>query len=258
MSRTENVTFKGANDVTLAGKLDLPDGDVRSYALVVHGFTLGKDSPAASRISKALADAGIGTLRFDFTGLGDSEGEFADATFSTNLASIERAADFMKSEGKTLSLVVGHSLGGAAVLAAADSLKDVDAIVTIAAPYDPAHLEHAFDPVMDEIFEEGSAEVKIGGRELNVRKEMLEDLRSQDLTGDIESLRRPLLVMHSPTDNTVGIENAGKIFAAARHPKSFVSLEGSDHLLLGRGDADRAANIIAAWSNQYLELDTAQ
>ncbi|HET8795744.1 MAG TPA: alpha/beta fold hydrolase [Arthrobacter sp.] len=255
MSRTENVSFTGVNDVKLAGKLDLPDGKVRSYALVVHGFTLGKDSPAASRISKALADAGIGTLRFDFTGLGESEGDFSDATFSTNLANIERASDFMKSEGKTLSLVVGHSLGGASVLAAAEELNDVDAIVTIAAPYDPAHLEHAFEPVMDEIQEEGSAELKVGGRELNVRKEMLEDLRSHDLTGCIKGLRRPLLVMHSPTDNTVGIENAGQIFDAARHPKSFVSLEGSDHLLLGRGDAKRAANIISAWADQYLELD---
>lgn len=252
---TENVTFEGVDGARLSGSLDLPDKDLRSYALVVHGFTLGKDSPAASRISKALADAGIGSLRFDFTGLGDSEGDFSDATFSTNVANIECAADFMKSQGRTLSLVVGHSLGGAAVLSAARGLEDVDAIVTIGAPYDPAHLEHAFEPVMDEIFAEGSAEVKFGGRNLNVRKEMLEDLRSHDLSTCLQNLRRPLLVMHSPTDNTVGIENAGRIFGAARHPKSFISLEGSDHLLLGRGDARRAANIISTWADQYLELD---
>ncbi|GAB3269199.1 alpha/beta hydrolase family protein [Arthrobacter pigmenti] len=252
---TENVTFEGANGNRLSGKLDLPDQDLRAYALVVHGFTLGKDSPAASRISKALANAGIGSLRFDFTGLGDSEGDFSDATFSTNVANIEHAAEFMKSQGKTLSLVVGHSLGGASVLLAAQNLEDIDAVVTIGAPYDPAHLEHAFEPVMDEIFSEGSAEVKVGGRNLNIRKEMLEDLRSHDLSNCIQALRRPLLVMHSPTDNTVGIENAGRIFGAARHPKSFISLEGSDHLLLGHGDARRAANIISTWADQYLELD---
>lgn len=252
---TENVTFEGVNGARLSGKLDLPGEGLRAYALMVHGFTLGKDSPAASRTSKALAKAGIGSLRFDFTGLGESEGDFADATFSTNVANIKRAGEFMKSQGRTLSLVVGHSLGGAAILTAARDMEDVDAFVTIAAPYDPAHLEHAFEPVMDEIFDEGSAEVKFGGQRLNIRKEMLEDLRSQNLTESIETLHRPLLVMHSPTDNTVGIENAGKIFGAARHPKSFVSLEGSDHLLLGRGDAQRAANIMSAWADQYLELD---
>ncbi|WP_026819216.1 alpha/beta hydrolase family protein [Arthrobacter castelli] len=252
---TENVTFEGTNGNKLSGKLDLPDGGLRAYALMVHGFTLGKDSPAASRTSKALAKAGIGSLRFDFTGLGDSEGDFADATFSNNVANIEYAAEFMKSQGRTLSLVVGHSLGGAAILSAAQNLDEIDAFVTIGAPYDPAHLEHAFEPVMDEIFDEGSAEIKVGGRSLNVRKELLEDLRSHDLTTRIETLRRPLLVMHSPTDNQVGIENAGRIFNAARHPKSFISLEGSDHLLLGRGDARRAANIVSAWADQYLELD---
>lgn len=250
---TEAVTFEGVDGLMLAGKLDLPETPVRAYALVVHGFTLGKDSPAAFRISRALAAAGIGTLRFDFTGLGDSEGDFADATFSTNVDNIVHAARFLRSTGRAVSLIVGHSLGGAAVLAAVKQLDEVDAVVTIGAPYDPTHLEHVFEPVLDEIYAQGSASVKVGGRDLNVRKDMVEDLRTHDLRDCISSLGRPLLVMHSPTDNTVAVSNAGEIFRAAKHPKSFISLAGSDHLLLGRGDARQAADIIAAWAAQYLE-----
>lgn len=250
----ESVSFPGVNNTTLAGIIDVPDGEVKAWAVFCHGFTLGKNSAAASRISKALAGHGIGVLRYDAAGLGGSSGAWEDGTFSTKVADVRSAVEFMNGQGHKVSLLIGHSLGGAAVLAAAGSLPDVDAVVTIAAPFQPSHVVHLFEDERDTILKEGSAKVDLGGGKLEIREELMKDLESHDLTGCIRELHRPLLVMHSPTDNTVGIDNASEIFSTARHPRNFISLEGSNHLMVDRTQTSRAADIIAAWSSVYLSL----
>jgi putative redox protein len=205
-----------------------------------HGFTLGKDSPAASRICKQLAGEGIGMLRFDNLGLGDSEGDWGDGSFSHKIADTAQAARFMNDSGREVRLLVGHSFGGAAVIAAAHELDSVRAVASVGAPYDPSHVEHNYDALVGRILAEGEAPFLIGGKALTLRRHFIEDVRAADLRE------------HSPTDNTVGIANASEIFRAARHPRSFVSLEGADHLLTGRHQAKRAARIISAWTDPYL------
>ena len=251
----ESVSFPGVNGTTLAGTLDVPDGGARAWALFCHGFTLGKNSAAASRISKALAAHGIGVLRYDAAGLGGSSGNWEDGSFSTKVADVHSAAAFMAGSGRPVSLLIGHSLGGAAVLAAAGGLDGLKAVVTVAAPFRPAHVLHLFESELDRIALEGSAPVDLGGGEREIRRHLIEDLQSHDLTESIHDLHLPLLVMHSPTDNTVGIDNASEIFSAARHPRNFISLEGSDHLMVERAQTGRAAAIIAAWAGTYLDLD---
>ena len=253
MSRSEKVSFAGTTGEMLSGILDVPDGPVKGWGVFSHGFTLGKDSPAASRMCKALADNGVGMLRFDNLGLGESAGSWSEGSFSHKVADTVRAAEFMRREGKEISLLVGHSFGGAAVLAAAQHIPELDAVATVAAPFSPKHVAHVFDAALDRILSEGSAEVDLGGKIVEIRRHFVEDLENADLTDCITKLHRPLIVLHSPTDNTVGIENASTIFRTARHPRSFVSLEGSDHLLTGKGQAARAAKIISAWADQYLD-----
>jgi putative redox protein len=253
MSRSEKVTFEGSTGEALSGILDVPEGPVRGWGVFSHGFTLGKDSPAASRMCKALADTGIGMLRFDNLGLGDSAGLWSEGSFSHKVADTVKAAEFMRDQDKRISLLVGHSFGGAAVLSAARLIPELDAVATVGAPFSPKHVEHVFDTALDKILSEGSAEVDLGGKRLEIRKHFVEDLENADLTDCIRQLHKPLMVMHSPTDNTVGIENASTIFQTARHPRNFVSLEGSDHLLTGKGQAVRAARIISAWAEQYLD-----
>ncbi|WP_139006895.1 alpha/beta hydrolase family protein [Arthrobacter crystallopoietes] len=255
MTTFEKVSFPGVGGTTLAGVLDIPDGEVRAWALFCHGFTLGKNSAAAARISKALARHGIGVLRYDAAGLGGSTGDWSAATFSTKMADIGSAAAFMRESGRRISLLIGHSLGGAAVLGAVGGLDEVKAVATVAAPFRPDHVTHLFDEEIDDVERTGSAEITLGGKRLEIRRQLVEDLRRTDLTGCISHLDRPLLVMHSPTDNTVGVENAGEIFAAAKHPKSFISLEGSNHMLTDRDQTDRAGLLIAAWANQYLDTE---
>jgi putative redox protein len=217
-----------------------------------HGFTLGKDSPAASRICKQLASEGIGMLRFDNLGLGDSEGDWGDGSFSHKRADTAQAARFMNASGRQVRLLVGHSFGGAAVIAAAHELDTVRAVASVGAPYQPAHVEHIYDALMERVLADGEAPFLIGGKALVLRRSFIEDVRAADLHEQIRTLHRALLVMHAPTDNTVGIANASEIFRAARHPRSFVSLEGADHLLTGRNQAGRAARIISAWVDPYL------
>lgn len=248
----ERVSFPSSSGPALAGVVDLPDGDVRGWGVFAHGFTLSKDSPAASRICKQLASEGIGMLRFDNLGLGDSEGDWGDGSFSHKVADTVRAVEFMASEGREVHLLVGHSFGGSAVLAAAHDCPSVAAVVTIAAPYEPAHVEHIYDALVERIEEEGEAPLLIGGKALTLKRHFIEDVRNADLRECIHNLRRALLVMHSPTDNTVGIDNASEIFRGARHPRSFVSLEGADHLLTEKDQAARAARIISAWADPYL------
>ncbi len=248
----ERVSFPSISGPALAGMIDVPDGEVRGWGVFAHGFTLGKDSPAASRICKQLASEGIGMLRFDNLGLGDSEGDWSDGSFSHKVADTVRAVEFMNSEDREVRLLVGHSFGGSAVIAAVHECPTVKAVATIAAPYEPAHVEHIYDALVERIEEEGEAQFHIGGKALTLKRHFLEDVRDADLRERIHTLRRALLVMHSPTDNTVGIANASEIFQAARHPRSFVSLEGADHLLTEKDQAARAARIVSAWADPYL------
>jgi alpha-beta hydrolase superfamily lysophospholipase len=252
MHVAQRITFLSSSGPVLAGLIDPPDGEVRGWGVFAHGFTLGKDSPAASRICKQLASEGIGMLRFDNLGLGHSTGDWGDGSFSHKVADTVRAVEFMTDSDREVRLLVGHSFGGAAVIAAAHDCPTVVAVVSIGAPFEPAHVEHNYDALVHRIESEGEAPFLIGGKALTLRRHFIEDVRAADLSERIKTLRRALLVMHSPTDNTVGIANASEIFRAARHPRNFVSLEGADHLLTGKNQAARAARIISAWVDPYL------
>jgi putative redox protein len=249
---SERVTFPSTRGPELAGLIDEPEGTVRGWGVFAHGFTLGKDSPAASRICKQLAREGIGMLRFDNLGLGDSQGDWGDGSFSHKVADTVRAVEFMNAGGREVRLLVGHSFGGAAVIAAAHDCPSVAAVASIGAPCQPAHVERIYDALVDCVEKDGEASLSIGGKALTLKRDFVEDVRAADLRERIATLRRALLVMHSPTDDTVGIDNAADIFNAARHPRSFVSLEGADHLLTERNQAARAARIISAWADPYL------
>jgi putative redox protein len=248
----ERVEFPSVSGPMLAGLIDVPEGPTRGWGVFSHGFTRGKDCPAASRICKQLARDGVGMLRFDNLGLGDSEGDWGDGSFSHKVADTVQAARFMNDSGRETRLLVGHSFGGPVVIAAAHELESVRAVASVGAPYEPSHVEHNYDALVDRILADGEAPFLIGGKALTLRRHFIEEVRAVDLREQIRSLRRALLVMHSPTDNTVGIANASEIFRAARHPRSFVSLEGADHLLTGRNQATRAARIIGAWVDPYL------
>ncbi len=248
--RSEELTFRGANGDNLHARLELPIGTASSYAIFAHCFTCGKDSIAATRITRSLAELGIATLRFDFTGLGNSDGDFANTSFTTNIEDLQAAIDHISSAYEPPRLLMGHSLGGAAVLSLARSSPLDCAVVTLGAPYDPDHVGNLFAHAHDEIREKGVAEVLLGGRKIRIGKGFLDDLAKGGET--IEQLRKPLLVMHSPLDKIVGVANAEKIFRSARHPKSFVSLDNADHLLTRREDARYAAEVIASWSSRYI------
>jgi uncharacterized OsmC-like protein/pimeloyl-ACP methyl ester carboxylesterase len=250
---TERFQFTGSEGQQLAAALDSPDGPVRAYALFAHCFTCGKDVLAAKRIAVALATKGIAVLRFDFTGLGSSEGDFANSTFSSNVADLVRAADHLRTTRQAPALLIGHSLGGAAILAAADQIPDAKAVVTIAAPSDPTHVMGQFADSIEKIRKEGQAEVSLAGRPFTIKREFLDDIAEQGLMAHVAKLHKALLVMHSPTDDTVGIDSATRIFVTAKHPKSFVSLAGADHLLSDRRDSAYVAEVIAAWASRYLD-----
>ncbi|UYO41326.1 alpha/beta fold hydrolase [Rhodopseudomonas palustris] len=250
---TERFQFPGSGGHQLAAALDLPDAQPLAYALFAHCFTCSKDNLAARRISAALAARGIAVLRFDFTGLGASEGEFENATFSSNVADLVLAADHLRSSHRAPSLLIGHSLGGAAVLAAAAQIPEAKAIATIAAPSDPSHVTGLFADHVAAIRSEGRVDVSLAGRPFTIKREFLDDIAEHNLMAEIAKLHKALLVLHAPTDDTVGIDNATKIFLAAKHPKSFVSLDHADHLLSDRRDANYAAGVIAAWAQRYIE-----
>lgn len=253
---TERFQFTGEGGHQLAAALELPDGEPTAYALFAHCFTCGKDTLAAKRISVALAAKGIAVLRFDFTGLGSSEGDFANSTFSSNVADLVRAADHLRETRNAPSLLIGHSLGGAAILVAAGRISEAKAVVTIAAPSDPVHVTGLFREHLDNIRAQGEVEVSLAGRPFRIKREFLDDVAEHELMKDITGLHKALLVMQSPVDDTVGIDNATKIFVAAKHPKSFVSLDHADHLLTKPADALYAADVIAAWAGRY--IDTAK
>ena len=251
--RSEHATFPGAHGTPLAARLDTPEAAPRAYALFAHCFTCNKDVFAASRISQALVEHGIAVLRFDFTGLGHSEGEFANTDFSSNVADLVAAADWLRSAHRAPALLVGHSLGGAAVLAAAQAIPEARAVATIGAPSDPGHVAGLFREHVPEIEARGEALVQLAGRPFRIRREFLADIAQQNLREKIGQLGRALLILHSPADATVAIGNATGIFVNAHHPKSFVALPDADHLLARRSDAVYAASMIAAWSARYLE-----
>ena len=250
---TERFQFTGEGGHQLAASLDLPEREPLAYALFAHCFTCGKDVLAARRIAAALAAKGIAVLRFDFTGLGSSEGDFANSTFSSNVADLVRAADHMRETRKAPAILIGHSLGGAAILAAAAKIPDARAVVTIAAPSDPAHVTGLFRDRIDDIRTHGQVEVSLAGRPFRIKREFLDDIAEHGLMAHVTNLHKALLVMHSPTDDTVGIDNATRIFVAAKHPKSFVTLAGADHLLSGKRDAAYVADVIATWATRYLD-----
>lgn len=251
---TERFQFTGEGGHQLAAALELPDGEPSAYALFAHCFTCGKDTLAAKRISVALAARGIAVLRFDFTGLGSSEGEFANSTFSSNVADLVHAADHLRTTRKAPSILIGHSLGGAAILAAAGKIPEAKAVATIAAPSDPVHVTGMFKEHVDAIRTQGEVEVSLAGRPFRIRREFLDDIAEQELMKDVTGLHKALLVMQSPVDDTVGIDNATKIFVSAKHPKSFVSLDHADHLLTKPADALYAADVIAAWASRYIDV----
>lgn len=255
----ERITFLGADGSRLSARLSVaPDGDVVAYALFAHCFTCSKDLKPLVNISRALTQQRIGVLRFDFTGLGESEGDFADMTFSSNVNDLLAAAAYMQSELQAPAILVGHSLGGTAALQAAHRIPSVRAVVTIGAPFDPQHVKHLFVGALEEIEEKGKSDVMLAGRRFTVSREFVRDLAGHRMEAVIGSLRRPLLIFHSPVDQIVGIENAARIYRAARHPKSFVSLDDADHLLLEERDSLYVGSVLAAWVRRYLEYPADQ
>jgi putative redox protein len=252
MAETETLEFHGTLGDRLTGRLHLPPGRPEAYALFAHCFTCSKDLKSAVRISTALAERGIATLRFDFTGLGESEGDFAESNFSSNVEDLTRAADMLRERFEAPRILIGHSLGGAAVLAAAHEIPEAAAVATIGAPYDPAHVRALIDPQAPDLEAEGEAEVSLAGRHFRIKKQFLDDLESQQSRQTVSRLNKPLLLMHSPQDRIVDIDNARLLYQTARHPKSFISLDGADHLLQRRSDAEYVAVVLAAWARRYL------
>ncbi len=252
-SRTERIRFPGASGAELAARLEMPAGEPAGYALFAHCFTCSKDLKAIVRISRALAARGFGVLRFDFTGLGESAGEFADTNFSSNLDDLVAAANYLRESRGGPHLLVGHSLGGAAVLAAAGRIPGVQAVATVAAPSDTEHLGETLVRLAPELEASGEAEVRLGGQRFRIRRQLLDDLAEHSMDRHLKGLGLPLLIFHSPQDEVVGIEHAARIYKAARHPKSFISLDGADHLLLRREEDSRfVAGVLAAWARRYV------
>ena len=252
----QKISFQ-SGDLTLAGQLEAPAGDIKFYALFAHCFTCGKDIAAATRISRALTQQGIAVLRFDFTGLGNSDGDFANSNFSSNIQDLIAAADHLREHFQAPQLLIGHSLGGAAVLAAAEHISEIQAVTTIAAPSDAQHVAHNFAAHLDEINDAGEAKVSLAGREFTIKKQFVDDIAKYDRS-HISKLKRAVLVMHSPVDSIVNIKEAEKIYAAAKHPKSFISLDNADHLLSSKDDADYVAQMIASWATRYVNYDKNQ
>lgn len=249
----ERVEFAGHSGAILAARLDLPRSHPRAFALFAHCFTCSKDIAAARAIAQTLADLGIAVVRFDFTGLGHSGGEFANTDFSSNVDDLVAASDFMREELQAPSVLIGHSLGGAAVLAAASRIPESKAVVTIGAPAEPEHVLKALGASLSTIKEKGEALVTLAGRSFRIQRSFVEDVSEASLRNAIANLRRALLILHAPRDEIVGIENAAATFDAAKHPKSFVSLDDADHLLTRREDAEYVAGVIAAWVSRYIE-----
>ncbi|MDT0607127.1 bifunctional alpha/beta hydrolase/OsmC family protein [Croceitalea rosinachiae] len=252
----QKVSFSNKDGQNLIGRLELPaDRTAHNYALFAHCFTCTKNLSAVKNISKALTSNGFAVLRFDFTGLGESDGDFSDTNFSGNVADLVAAANFLKENYEPPSLLIGHSLGGAAVIFAATEIASVDAVATIGAPSDPKHVKHLFKSGLEEIKSNGEAVVNLSGRDFKIKKQFVDDLETKSLPDTAKTLRKPLLIMHSPQDDTVGIKNAEEIYMAAHHPKSFISLDGADHLLFNKKDSTYVGEVISGWAKRYLPIN---
>ncbi|MBX8617319.1 lysophospholipase [Pseudomonas cichorii] len=249
--KKQKITFQNPQGISLSGLLEAPDAP-SAYALFAHCFTCGKDIKAAARISKALVDNNVAVLRFDFTGLGGSDGDFSNSNFSSNVADLVAAADFLRTTHQAPSILIGHSLGGAAVISAAKHIPEAKGVVTIGAPAEAAHVIKQFRRDVDAIRDIGEFKVTLAGREFTIKKQFLDDIESQQQDQNIANLQRALLIFHSPVDNVVSIEQAQKIYLKAKHPKSFISLDSADHLLTNSKDASYVASCITAWSSRYL------
>lgn len=248
------IVFQNADGYQLSARLELPlDQKPHAFAIFAHCFTCNKNLNAVRNISRALTQNGFAVLRFDFSGLGESEGEFADTNFSSNVQDLIAAANYLEKEYEAPKLIIGHSLGGAAAIFAAKELSTIEAVATIGAPSSPVHVQHLFQSSLDEIEANQQAEVNIGGRSFNIKKQFVDDLTAQNMAEVVKSLRKPILILHSPQDTTVGVENAGEIYGAAMHPKSFVSLDGADHLLSNKADSIYSGNMIASWAARYIK-----
>jgi len=248
----ELIRVPGASGFPLAARLDRPAGAPRAYALFAHCFTCSKDSLAAFHVGRELAAQGIAVLRFDFTGLGYSGGDFAETNFSSNMADLTAAADFLREKFAAPRILIGHSLGGTAVLAAASRIPEASAVVTIGAPCQPGHVRRLLGVAGAEVQVRGEAEVLLAGRKFRIKRQLLDDLEGHDPRESISGLRKAILVFHSPVDSTVDIANATEIFGAARHPKSFVSLDGADHLLTRKADSAFVAAVLSSWASRYV------
>lgn len=249
---SKKISFTGSMNVKLMGRLDSPEVP-KAYVLFAHYFTGNKDISALSRISRALNNVGIALFRFDYTGLGESEGDFTNTNFSSNIKDLIAAADFMRENFQAPQILVGHSLGGTAAIAAAEFIPETKAVATIGSPCDTAHVQHNFKNHIDEIKTKGEAEVILGGKKFNIKKQFLDDIQNQNMPEKIKNLKKALLVMHSPIDETVGIPNAQRIYELAKHPKSFISLDNADHLLMkSPEDSKYVAEVLAAWVSRYL------
>jgi len=253
------VKFLNKEGQELAARMELPaNGQPHNYAIFAHCFTCNKNLNAIRNVVNRMTEAGFGVLSFDFTGLGESEGDFADTNFSSNVGDIVAAADFLTKEYSAPALLIGHSLGGAAVLFAADKIESVQAVATVGAPSNPEHVQHLIQSNVDTIEKNGAAEVNIGGRSFTIKKQFVDDLKKHTLPEVLKSMRKSLLIMHSPQDTTVGIENAAEIYTAAHHPKSFVSLDGADHLMTNKADSQYVGKVIASWAERYLRIDNGE
>lgn len=249
---SKKIQFPTHQGIQLTALLEMPEDNPQAFAVFAHCFTCNKNLSAVHNISKALNQNGIAVLRFDFTGLGESEGDFADTNFSSNVEDLVAACNYLQQHHQAPSLLIGHSLGGAAVVKAASMVESIKAFATIGAPFDPYHVTHLLQPKIEKIQQEGIAEVNIGGRSFKVKNQFLEDIREHSLIEALQGMRKAMLVLHSPQDQTVGIENAAKMYSAAFHPKSFISLDGADHLLTQKQDSLYAGTMIAAWAARYL------
>jgi len=249
---SEKFNFTGSLGHKLTAKIDRPDRQILAYALFAHCFTCGKDLRSAKEISRQLNELGIAVMRFDFTGLGQSEGDFSQTTFSSNVADIEQAAMAMDKKSIAPQILIGHSFGGTAILKAAHQIPSADGVITIGSPADTDHILHLFGGTEDDIIEEGSCQVKIGGRPFTISADFIKDVRKSSMSEAIHQLDQSLLILHSPIDGIVGIDNAKKIFQQATHSKSYISLDDADHLLSKKQDADYLSRLIAAWSSKFL------
>jgi esterase/lipase len=251
---SKKITFSNSTGHQLSAIMEMPDADTpKAFALFAHCFTCNKNLTAVKNIGRALNSKGIAVLRFDFTGLGESEGDFENTNFSSNIEDLLSAAEFLKENYKAPNIMIGHSLGGAAAIYAAAILESVEVVATVGTPSDPSHVTNLFENGIEHINEHGVANVSIGGRSFTIKKQFLDDIKEKDLRQTVHQLHKPILILHSPQDNTVSIESAAAIYQAARHPKSFISLDGADHLLSSSADSAYVGTMIAAWSERYIE-----